>query len=63
MPKEIYKFDKTRVKYVVVAGRRSDFNENLRWKRRKLLDSKNIVLMHYDNLYDYAKEAIGANTY
>ncbi|KLU65674.1 hypothetical protein DEAC_c23040 [Desulfosporosinus acididurans] len=63
LPKEFYKFDKTRVEFVVIAGRRKDFNENLRWKKRKLAEDKKIVLMHYDNLYDYAIEAIGANTY
>lgn len=63
LPPEFYKLDKTRINYVIVAGRRSDFNEKLRWKRRKLWENKNIVLMHYDNLYDCAIDAIGGNTY
>jgi hypothetical protein len=63
LPKEFYKLDKTRIKYVVVAGRRSDFSEKLRWKKRKLSESKKIILLHYDNLYDFAVKAIGENTY
>ncbi len=63
LTKEFYKFDKTRINYVVVVGRRSDYNEKLRWKRRNLLENKKIVLMHYDNLYDYAISVIGENTY
>jgi hypothetical protein len=63
LPEEFYKLDKTRIKYLVVAGRRNDFNKKLRRKRRKLADDKKIILMHYDNLLDCAIEAIGGNTY
>jgi hypothetical protein len=63
LPEEFYKLDKTRIKYVVVAGRRNDFNKKLRRKKRKLADDKKIILMHYDNLLDCAIEAIGGNTY
>jgi hypothetical protein len=63
LPEEFHKLDKTRIKYVVVAGRRNDFNEKLRRKRRKLAEDKKIILMHYDNLLDCAIEAIGGNTY
>jgi hypothetical protein len=63
LPREFYKYDKTRFKYVVVAGRREDFTPKLRWKRRKLSDEKKIFLMHYDNLINYAIEAIGQSTY
>lgn len=62
-PREFYRYDKTRFKYVVIAGRRSDFNEKLRWKKRKYAEDKKIILMHYDNLYDYAIETIGEKTY
>lgn len=62
LPREFYKYDKTRIKYVVVAGRRNDFSDKLRHKKRKLSE-RNIVLMHYDNLYDYAVATIGCNTY
>jgi hypothetical protein len=63
LAEEFYKLDKTRLKYVVVAGRRTDFNKKLRRKRRKLEEDKKILLRHYDSLIDGAIKAIGEATY
>ncbi|WP_051688323.1 Shedu anti-phage system protein SduA domain-containing protein [Desulfofalx alkaliphila] len=62
LPIEFMKYDSTRVHYAVVAGRRNDFNERTyQLKRQKKLE--NILLLHYDNLYDSAKAVIGELTY
>ena len=50
LPKEFFELEKSRIHYVVVAGRRSDYVEKTYQLRRKLLKSNNILLMHYDNL-------------
>lgn len=62
LPIEFMKYDSTRVHYAVVAGRRSDFNERTyQLKRQKT--AENILLLHYDNLYDFANSLIGESTY
>lgn len=55
LPKEFYQLDKTRINYVVVAGRRSDFNEKTYRLKRKLGKENNIILLHYDNIIDAAE--------
>ncbi len=52
LPKEFRSLNKTRLNYVVVAGRRNDFNDNTYEEKRRLLRSKNIRLLHYDNILD-----------
>lgn len=52
LPKEFYKLDKSRLHYVVIAGRRKDFQEKTYTRKRQLLRSKPIHLLHYDNLID-----------
>lgn len=50
LPKEFYELEKSRIHYVVVAGRRSDYNEKTYQLRRKLMIKNDILLLHYDNL-------------
>lgn len=52
LPREFYELDKSRIHYVVVAGRRKDFIKRTYQLRRKLLKLNNILLLHYDNLLD-----------
>lgn len=63
LPGEFYKYDSTRMHYVVVAGRRNDFNEKTRVQQRRLEDERKIKLIHYDNLLDIARDLIGNNAY
>lgn len=63
LPNEFYAFDLTRMHYVVVAGRRNDFNEKTRRLQRRLLDERKIMLLHYDNILDDARTLIGAQSY
>ncbi len=63
LPREFSVFDKTRIHYVVVAGRRPGFNEKTYRLRRNDLERRNLLVLHYDNLIDYAKEAIGTFTF
>ncbi|MCC2392181.1 DUF4263 domain-containing protein [Bacillus cereus group sp. Bc002] len=56
LPTEFFKYDSTRMEYVVVAGRREHFSEKTYRLRRLYLHQNNIALLHYDNLYDYAKK-------
>lgn len=62
LPEEFYRLDKTRIHYVVVAGRRDDFNEKTYRLKRELKDNR-ITLLHYDNLYDSARNVVGKSTY
>lgn len=62
LPPEFYNFDPTRLHYVVVAGRREDFNETTRKLRRKK-QTERITILHYDNLIDSAENIIGESNY
>lgn len=65
LPEEFLIQDHTRYHYVVVAGKRVDFELNKEKKyrtRRQEIENK-IKLLHYDNLYDMAKRVIGENNY
>jgi len=53
LTKEFNVLDKSRFNYVVIAGRRKDFNEKTYELKRKYLKRNNINIMHYDNLYDH----------
>lgn len=50
LPSEFYELDKTRIHYLVIAGRRKDFNENTYRVKRKGIN--NIKIKHYDNVID-----------
>ncbi|MDD2797462.1 MAG: DUF4263 domain-containing protein [Bacteroidales bacterium] len=55
LPKEFRILNKSRLNYVVICGRRDDFNDNTYEEKRRLLRDKNINLLHYDNLIDSYK--------
>lgn len=63
LPKEFRDFDKTRIHYVVIAGRRSHYSERTYRQRRSNLEQRKLLVIHYDNLIDYANEIIGTPTY
>jgi len=54
LPKEFYEYDINKMHYVVIGGRRNDFNETT---RRLAEESKRngIEVIHYDRLFEYAK--------
>jgi hypothetical protein len=63
LPREFTVFDKTRMHYVVVAGRRSDYNDRTYRLQRSILERRKLHIVHYDNLTDFAKTAIGTHSY
>lgn len=63
LPDEMYTYDSSRMNYVVVAGRRSNFNENAYRIRREYQRNDNIILLHYDNLYDCSLKLIQQGNY
>lgn len=63
MPDEFYTLDLSRLHYIVVAGRRKDFNNLTYTIRREYKQDKDIHILHYDNLYDYSNLLLGVNTY
>ena len=63
LPKEFYKSDRSRRHYVVVAGRRADYNEKTYALRRELAKENGILLLHYDNLLDSLDELAGRRNY
>jgi hypothetical protein len=63
LPREFALFDKTRIHYVVVAGRRTDFDDLTYRIRRKHYMEGARHLLHYDNLVDSARSVIGELTY
>jgi hypothetical protein len=63
LSKEFYSLDKSRLNYVVIAGRRKDFNDKTYEIKRKFKKNNNINLMHYDNLIDAYKDLIREKNY
>ncbi len=63
LPKEFRDFDKTRIHYVVVAGRRKNYSDRTYRQRRNNLEQRKLLVAHYDNLIDYANATIGTSTY
>lgn len=62
LPTEFLEFDSSRMNYVVVAGRRTDFNDKtyrLRRENKKL----GIHILHYDNLIDESLDLIKTCAY
>nr|BAJ06894.1 putative uncharacterized protein [uncultured bacterium] len=63
LPQEFVTLNKTRIYYLVVAGRRTDFLERTYRERRKKLRDNAELLLHYDNVVDAAEKIIGRETY
>lgn len=63
LPQEFTQLDKSRIHYVIVAGRRNDFNDKTYRIRRKKQKDSSELLLHYDNLVDAAKNIIGKSSY
>lgn len=63
LPDEFHHLDKTRINYVVIAGRRSDFDEKTYRIRRKNQKDNSVLILHYDNVIDSAEKIIGEATY
>lgn len=65
LPEEFLIPDHTRYHYVVVAGKRVDFEKNKdeTYRTRREEEANKIKLLHYDNLYDMAIRIIGENNY
>jgi hypothetical protein len=63
LPNEFHNFDATRIHYVVIAGRRTDFDEKSRRLRREEFDTRKTKIMHYDNLIETAQRVIKEKSY
>lgn len=65
LPREFYVYDKTRMHYVVIAGRRHDFrkDEKSNRLRRKYFEESKINILHYDNLIELAERCIMTGSY
>lgn len=61
LPQEFRLLDKSRIHYVVVAGRRKNFNEKAYRTRRRKQPLE--LILHYDNVADAAEAVIGRDTY
>lgn len=58
LPEEFYEYDSSRIHFVVVAGRRNDFNKRTYRIRRTKRKENNILILHYDNLIDYVSSKL-----
>lgn len=63
LPDEFTTMDKSRIHFVVVAGRRNNFNDKTYRTQRKKFNNENILILHYDNIIDSAQNIIGMATY
>ncbi len=63
LPAEFVTMDTSRLHYVVIAGRRKDFNDRTYRIRRKKRNDDAELILHYDNLVDASQHVIGAATY
>jgi hypothetical protein len=62
LPEEFFILDKSRINYVVVAGRRGDFSRKT-YRERRNMKKSSVFILHYDNLLDTATNIIGQSTY
>lgn len=60
---EFRMFDRTRMHFAVVAGRRDNFTNKTYRLKRKMKEEQKITLFHYDNLYDCVRNIIGQPSY
>lgn len=63
LPLEFYEYDSTRIHYVVVGGTRDDYNDKTYEIRRRKVKETNILMLHYDNLFDSAEELLERQTF
>lgn len=63
LPDEFLRLDKSRINYVVVAGRRDDFVEKTYRIQRKAFKNQQINLIHYDNVLDAVEMLYSSRTY
>ncbi|MDZ8187224.1 MAG: hypothetical protein RMX96_20550 [Nostoc sp. ChiSLP02] len=63
LPDEFVMMDRSRLHFVVIAGKRTNFQNKTYEIRRKERMETNILLLHYDNLIDAATDVIGRKTY
>lgn len=63
LPKEFLELDKSRIHYALVAGKRSDYNEKTYRLRRKHQKENEVLILHYDNLFDFSIKIIGDTNY
>lgn len=63
LPTEFSQFDKSRIHFAIVAGRRNDYNDFTYRLRRNTLKKNNILIIHYDNLVDSANELLSKGWY
>ncbi|QHS60843.1 Shedu anti-phage system protein SduA domain-containing protein [Chitinophaga agri] len=61
MPREFVVFDKSRIHFALIGGRRTDFDVIRRLQRKQR--ERKISIFHYDNLVDNATAAVGSLTY
>lgn len=63
LPCEFYEFDKTKISYAVIGGRRNDYNKTTYRLRGKLRDDSKINVLHYDNLVDCSSKILKYKAY
>lgn len=63
IPREFIDFDKSRIHYCIIAGRREDYKEKTYRLRRKYKSERDILILHYDNLVDYSKLVLEKHGY
>jgi antiviral defense system Shedu protein SduA len=63
LPEEFTRFDPSRVHFVIVAGRRGDFKEKTYRMRRGGRKKGGPLILHYDNIADFAEAIIGNAAY
>lgn len=63
LSQEFIQYDDSRIHFVVIAGRRNDFNELTYRIGREFESSQKIKLLHYDNLIDFSNSIIGESSY
>ena len=63
LPTEFCHYDSTRMHYVVVGGKREDYNDTTYSIRRRKEHETGIVMLHYDNLFDASESLLERNTF
>jgi hypothetical protein len=62
LPDEFYSYDRSRIYYIVIAGRRSNFKGKT-YREKEFGKRESLIILHYDHLLESSQEIINSPTY
>jgi len=61
LPSEFIDFDTSRIYYVIVGGKRENYNDKTYRLRRNTAQQRQLNILHYDNLVEFANQLLATS--